>query len=364
MTQPAPSSTSSSPLSKASGTAPQQTARYERVALLGLAAVDGPDVVTSKEIEARLTHASTRLSLPLELLTEMTGIEERRLWPAGTRPSDIATAAARAALTDGGFDVADVDMVINASVCQDFVEPAGAAIVAGNLGVARSTLNFDVRNACLGFLTAIDVAAGMIESGRVRRALIVVAESSRPILEATIARLVDDASTVQMYRDQFVSLTLGSAGIGVVIGHVDEARRRSHRVRHSFWVAAPEHHALCVGNMDEMRVDAKNLTLQGLILGSEGFRAAAELFAWPRDHFPAYVMHQTSRTHLERFCDLIDVDSARFGRVYPRFGNVGAAGVGLALVKSAGEGRFVAGQPVPLLGIGSGLNAALVELTW
>jgi len=129
-------------------------------------------------------------------------------------------------------------------------------------------------------------------------------------------------------------------------------------------VAAPEHHALCVGNMDEMRVDAKNLTLQGLILGSEGFRTASEYFAWPRDHFPAYVMHQTSRTHLERFCDLIDVDSARFGRVYPRFGNVGAAGVGLALVKSAEEGRFVAGQPVPLLGIGSGMNAALVELTW
>jgi 3-oxoacyl-[acyl-carrier-protein] synthase III len=341
-----------------------QRGRYQHAAILGLGSVDGPEIITSRQIEEQLLPAARRLSLPLDLLTEMTGIRERRVWPKDVVPSAIATAAGRAALNDAGVGAADIDLVINASVCQDFVEPAGAAVVAGNLGVGRGTLNFDVRNACLGFMTALDVAATFIDAGRVRRALIVVGETSRGILDKTVARLLHDSATLDTYRAEFVSLTLGSCGVGVVVGHADLARTRRHRLVRSFWVAGPEHHALCVGTMEQMRVDAKALTLAGLILGSEGLRSAFEHFGLDASHYSAWAMHQTSKTHLERFCELIDVDSARFTRIYETLGNVGAAGVGRALIQTEREGRVREGENVALLGVGSGLNAALMEVAW
>lgn len=341
-----------------------QVGTYRHVVVQGLAAVDGPKVITSRAIEAQLAPAAQRLSLPLDLLTEMTGIHERRVWPASVTPTAIATEAGRAALGDAGVDAADIDLVINASVSQDFVEPAGAAVVAGALGVGRGTLNFDVRNACLGFMSAIDLAASLIDSGRIRRALIVVGEASRGILEATIARLLDPGATVETYRAEFVSLTLGSCGVGIVVGHEDLPGRRAHRVVRSFSVAGPEHHALCIGTMEQMRVDAKALTIAGLILGSEGLRTAFAHFGIDSGHYRAWAMHQTSKTHLERFCDLIDVDSARFTRTYPTLGNVGAAGVGRTLVEIDRQQTLSPGDAVALLGIGSGLNASLVEIVW
>jgi len=343
---------------------PSQVGQYARVVVHGLAAIDGPEVVTSRAIEARLAPAATRLSLPLDLLTEMTGIYERRVWPTSVTPTAIAIDAGRLALADANVDASDIDLIINASVSQDFVEPAGAAVVAGVLGVGRGTLNFDVRNACLGFMSALDLAASLIDSGRIRRALIVVGEASRGILEATVARLLDENATVETYRAEFVSLTLGSCGVGIVVGRDDLPGRRRHRVVRSFSVAGPEHHALCIGTMEQMRVDAKALTIAGLILGSEGLRDAFAHFGIDSGHYRAWAMHQTSKTHLERFCDLIDVDSARFARTYPTLGNVGAAGVGRTLVELDRQQQLAPGDAVALLGIGSGLNASLVELRW
>jgi 3-oxoacyl-[acyl-carrier-protein] synthase-3 len=213
-------------------------------------------------------------------------------------------------------------------------------------------------------MSAIDLAAGLVDSGRVRRALIVVGEASRGILDATVARLLDATATVETYRAEFVSLTLGSCGVGIVIGHEDQPGRRAHRVVRSFTVAGAEHHGLCIGTMEQMRVDAKALTIAGLILGSEGLRSAFAHFGIDASHYRAWAMHQTSRTHLERFCDLIDVDSARFTRTYPTLGNVGAAGVGRTLVEIDRQQTLSPGDAVALLGIGSGLNASLLELAW
>ena len=56
-----------------------------------------PRVLTSEEIENRLAPLYDRLKLPAGRLELMSGIRERRLWPAGTRPSARETPGARLA---------------------------------------------------------------------------------------------------------------------------------------------------------------------------------------------------------------------------------------------------------------------------
>ena len=151
-----------------------------------------------------------RFGMPENLLEERTGITARRIWEEGTLPSDAATMAGEKAIEESGVDRRDIGLIINTSVCRDYLEPSTACIVHGNLGLSSKCLNFDVGNACLAFMNGMDIAARMIERGDIQHALIVDGESSGPITEATIGRMLRDDATEEKFRAQFASLTLGS----------------------------------------------------------------------------------------------------------------------------------------------------------
>ena len=72
--------------------------KFENVCIESLAVALPDEVWTSADIEERLRPLYERLKLPVGRLELMTGIRERRMWPAGTRPSDASAAAGRAVL--------------------------------------------------------------------------------------------------------------------------------------------------------------------------------------------------------------------------------------------------------------------------
>ena len=62
------------------------------------------EIWTSSEIEQRLLPIYERLKLPAGRLELMTGIRERRFWPAGTRPSTLSIASCHHAIEAAGID--------------------------------------------------------------------------------------------------------------------------------------------------------------------------------------------------------------------------------------------------------------------
>ena len=79
--------------------------------------------------------------------------------------------------------------MINTSVCRDYLEPSTAVATHHQLGLPTSCLNFDLANACLGFVNGIQLAGTMIDAGQADYALLVDAEGSRRTQEATLDRL-------------------------------------------------------------------------------------------------------------------------------------------------------------------------------
>ena len=104
-------------------------------------------------------------------------------------------------------------------MCRDYLEPSTASVVHGDLGLPDACQNFDVGNACLAFLTGMDIAARMIERGDIEFALIVDAETSNEVTERTIERLNAPDATADQFRDEFAILTLGSGAAAMVLGH-------------------------------------------------------------------------------------------------------------------------------------------------
>lgn len=297
------------------------------------------------------------------LLEEISGIRYRRLWDEGTLPSDAATAAAESVLSHSDVDRSRIGLIINTSVCRDYLEPSTACIVHGNLGLAADCLNFDVGNACLAFMNGMDIAARMLERGDIEYALIVNGESSGPITHATIARLQDDEVEEETFRRQFASLTLGSGAAAMIMARADLAHE-GHRYTGSVTRSATGFNQLCRGQMEWMETDTRILLEEGLKLAAETFDAAAAAMGWTVDALDQVIIHQVSRVHTDSIVDLLQLDASRVHAIYPRMGNVGPASVPMTLAKAAESGAIRPGNRVALMGIGSGLNCAMAEVIW
>jgi 3-oxoacyl-[acyl-carrier-protein] synthase-3 len=331
---------------------------FARTFIWGLGHVDAPEVVTSAWIDEQLAETYERCGIRPGLLDQVAGIKERRWWPEGVTFNEAAALAAREAMANAGVDASDVDLLISTSVCKHHLEPSVACAVHFDLGLPSTCTNFDLGNACLGFINAMNIAAMAIESGQATTVLIVDGEGSRYTQLATIDRLRRESTTAMDVFDQFASLTLGSGAAAMVMGG---PRSDGHAFLGGITRAATHHHNLCVGDLDQMRTDTAKLLVGGLELASETFDAAL-LEGWQWKDCDWYVIHQVSAVHTSKLCDLLMIDASRVPLTYPRYGNMGPAAVPYTLSSIADQ--LTVGDRVLLMGIGSGLNCAGAELVW
>ncbi|MBA2558769.1 MAG: 3-oxoacyl-ACP synthase III [Propionibacteriales bacterium] len=334
--------------------------RSSNTSVLAVDALDAPRVVTSAELDERLSATYRRVGLRPGLLERLVGIRERRWWGDGFTYADGAAEAGAKALAESGIDVAQIGLMVNTSVSRAHLEPSTAVSVHHALGLAPHCLNFDVANACLGFVNGMQIAVAMIESGQIDYALVVNGEDARPVQEATIARLSGPDVTSTQVMDEFATLTLGSGAAAMVLGRSDR-HPEGHRVVGGITRASTEHHELCVGDIEMMRTDAKGLLEAGLALTAGLWEDAAAEFEWGLG-MDRYVIHQISQVHTDALCRRLGIDPARVPRTFPTRGNIGPASVPFTLANEVQE--LEPGDRVLLMGIGSGLNASCAEISW
>ena len=336
---------------------------YKHVAIASVSHIDAPIRLRSSDIMTRLQPTLDRLGIRDNLLEEVAGIHERRIWDGPTQPSDAATLAAQKALAASGVAHENIGILINTSVCRDYLEPSTASIIHGNLGLADTCQNFDVGNACLAFFNGMDIAARMIERGDIEYALVVDGETSNAITEGTIQRLSRADASAEDFRDEFASLTLGSGAAAMVLGR-SELLPDGHQFRGSVTRAATQFSHLCRGNIDRMVTDTRTLLVEGLKLAAKTFQAARAALGWVTDELDEFVVHQISKVHTAAFTELLGIDPSKVLTVFPEHGNIGPASVPVALSKLNEMGRLTKGKRVALLGIGSGLNCSMAEVVW
>ncbi|MFA5685054.1 MAG: 3-oxoacyl-ACP synthase III [Lysobacteraceae bacterium] len=336
---------------------------FQHVAIASVAHIDAPIRLSSAEIMSRLQPTLDRLGIRDNLLEDVAGIRERRIWDGPVQPSDAATMAAQKALAQSGVQRENIGILINTSVCRDYLEPSTASIIHGNLGLADTCQNFDVGNACLAFLNGMDIAARMIERGDIDYALVVDGEASNEITERTIERLSAPDVDPDQFRNEFASLTLGSGAAAMVLGRA-ELLPNGHRFLGSVTRAATEFSHLCRGNMDRMVTDTRTLLVEGLKLCAKTFQAARAAMGWVASELDEFVIHQISKVHTAAVVEMLGIDPKKVLTVFPEHGNIGPASVPVALSKLNELGRLQKGKRIALMGIGSGLNCQMAEVVW
>ena len=333
---------------------------YRDIGMLTVAAVEAPEVVTSAWIDEQLADTYQRTGLKGGILMKLAGIEARRWWPRDVTFDEAAARAGRRALDESGIDPARIGMLVSTSVCKHHLEPSVACAVHDALELPTSCLNFDVGNACLGFVNGMQIAAAAIDCGSIDYALVVDGEGSRDTQEATIERLRRPDVTSEQVHAEFASLTLGSGAAAAVLCRMDQ-HPEAHRLVGGISRSGTEHHDLCVGSLDHMRTDARALMVAGLQLLDDAWQDAKEDFDWHEgmDH---YIVHQVSQRHTDLMCQRLGVDPDRCPRTFPQYGNVGPAAIPITLAMHQHE--IASGDRVLCMGIGSGLNTSLTEILW
>ncbi|MDR1546434.1 MAG: 3-oxoacyl-ACP synthase III [Deltaproteobacteria bacterium] len=335
--------------------------QFSRAALVGWARDEGPDRVDSDSLEGALRPVLDRLRLPAGLLASLTGIRSRLLYPAG-RPANAGAILAAERLLAGLAPLKErLDGLYSTSVGRDFLEPSTASVIQARLGLGPEVKSLDLSSACLGFIDGLEAAAVKIEGGFSEYALVAAGENSRPLLENTLTRLLAPETTVKDFFRNFASLTLGSGGAAMIVG---PASRHPTAPRLKAMVSRADASAndLCRGDFTGMETDSTALLEAGVALAADTFQEGARSFGWRADDFDLVVCHQVSEVNTRRFCQALGLKWERIVKTYPDFGNMGPVAVPFAFDLAWEQGRIKPGSRVALMGIGSGLCCAMMEV--
>jgi acyl-CoA:acyl-CoA alkyltransferase len=335
------------------------TTTHRNVALLSVASTIATRITTSEEIDRRLQPVLKRLKLPTGLLQRVAGVHERRNWGEGQAFDDAAVAAGKRALAEAGIKPEQIGLLINTSVTRKNLEPSVAVRIHHGLGLPSSAINFDITNACLGFVNGMSLAAQLIDAGQIKYAVIIDGEDADEVQNRTIERLGRSGIGRKDFMSEFASLTLGSGAAAAVLGPAD-AHPLGHRILGGVTRAATQFNELCVGSVDGMFTDAKALLKGGMELVVSAWKEAKRDWNW--SNMDRYIVHQVSDVHTNAIVKAAGIDRDRVPLTYPKFGNVGPASIPITLVEEAK--KLLPGNRVLLMGVGSGLNTAMMELAW
>lgn len=347
--------------------------RYQNVCVEAFGYTLPDEVITSDEIERRLEPLYRRLRLPEGRLELITGIRERRFWRPGTLPSEKSIESGEKAIRAAGLDRLEIGALIHASVCRDHLEPATACAVHHRLGLRRDCLIYDVSNACLGLLNGMIQIANMIELGQIRAGLVVGTESSRQLVETTIAALNrDDSLTRNQIKSALASLTIGSGSCAVLLTD-RELSQTGNRLLSAMARANTQHHALCHSGADEavgsgmaplMETDSEKLMQEGIATGVETFQAFLAEAGWSVEDMQKTFCHQVGSTHRKLMLDSLTLSPERDFATLDWLGNTGSVALPITMAVGLESGFVAPHDNLGLLGIGSGINCLMLAVNW
>lgn len=343
--------------------------KFTHACIESLATVLPEETWSSAHLEERLRPLYERLKLPAGRLELMTGIKERRMWAAGTKPSDASAKAGRAVLQRSALKPDQVEVFIHSAVSRDMLEPATASFAHHKIGLGPRAQVFDLSNACLGFLNGLVTLGAMIDAGQIRCGMVVAGENGRPLVDQTIQHLLSASLDRNAIKPFFANLTIGSGAVAAVVCHEDLLPAGpKHRLLAGACLAATRHSELCQGDTSgqglQMETDSEQLLIAGVEVARETWRLFEEETGWTRATPDHLICHQVGSAHRRKLYETVGLDLAKDFSTFETLGNTGSAALPTALALAVDRGTVKAGDKIALLGIGSGINSLMLAVEW
>jgi 3-oxoacyl-[acyl-carrier-protein] synthase-3 len=289
---------------------------------------------------------AARLGIDEAWIAKRTGTAVRPWAQPDERMSELAARAGREALARAEFPAAELDLVLVATSTADEITPNAAPLVAGLVGAERAGA-LDVGAACTGWLGALSMACGQIESGRARSALVVGADFLSRFLDFS------DRDTTVVFADgagaALVCATDGAPSrIGPIVMRADHAFADLIRLGRGAQIQmrGPDVFRVAVDRLSEV-------TGQALANARLGI-----------DDIDLFVYHQANSRIIRAVGQRLGLPADRVVDYVDRFANASTATLPIALSVAQSEGRLRPGDRVLLAAFGGGFTWGATTVQW
>jgi len=292
-----------------------------------------------------------------EWIVQRTGIRERHVAAPGEHTSDLALAAARAALADARIDPQTVDLIVLATSTPDNTFPATAVSVQAGLGLTHGAA-FDLQAVCSGFVYALATVDGMLRTGAFKRALVIGAETFSRILDWT------DRGTCVVFGDGAGALVLEGQtqpgtreDRGILTSHLRSDGRHKMRL---YVDGGPS----STGTVGHLRMEGREVFRHAVAMITDVVEDAFKATGYSAADVDWFVPHQANRRIIDGSAHKLGIDPAKVIVTVDRHGNTSAASIPLALAVAVADGRIRPGNLVLLEAMGGGFTWGAVMLRW
>ncbi|MBB3974321.1 beta-ketoacyl-ACP synthase 3 [Hansschlegelia beijingensis] len=292
-----------------------------------------------------------------EWIVQRTGIRSRHIAAPGEMTSDLATAAAKAALADAGLDASDIDLIVLGTSTPDNTFPATATSVQAALGITNG-FAFDVQAVCSGFVYSLAIADKFLTSGQHRRALVIGAETFSRILDWT------DRTTCVLFGDGAGAVVLEAveqAGTsedrGVLTTHLRSDGRHKAKL---FVDGGPS----STGTTGHVRMEGREVFRHAVGMITDVIHDAFEATGESAETIDWFVPHQANRRIIDASAQKLGIAPEKVVVTVDHHGNTSAASIPLALAEARADGRIAEGDLVLLEAMGGGFTWGSALLRW
>ena len=292
-----------------------------------------------------------------EWIMQRTGIRERRIAANGETTSDMAVAAARAALAAAAVDAQSIDLIVLATSTPDNTFPATAVSVQAGLGITQGAA-FDLQAVCSGFVFGLATVDGLFKTGAFDRALVIGAE--------TFSRILDwnDRSTCVLFGDGAGAVVLeaqrepGTRGDrGILSTHL----RSDGRHKSKLYVDGGPSSTQTVGHL---RMEGRAVFKHAVAMIADVIEDAFKATGYGADDIDWFVPHQANKRIIDATGHKLGIDPNKVVITVDRHGNTSAASIPLALCDAIADRRIKRGDLVLLEAMGGGFTWGSALVRW
>ena len=291
-----------------------------------------------------------------EWIKARSGIQRRHFAAEGETTSDLAVAAANAALKDAGLSADDMDAIIVATSTADLTFPSVATMVQAGLNMQRG-FAYDVQAVCAGFIFALSSANAHILSGQAKRIMVIGAE--------TFSRLMDwsDRSTCVLFGDGAGALILEAqeaSGSTADRGILSVDLNSDGRHRDILYVDG----GVSTHTTGHLRMQGKEVFRHAVEKLAITAQAAMNQAGVTADDIDWVVPHQANLRIINGTAKKMGISTERVVITVQDHGNTSASSIPLALSVAKANGKLKENHLVVTEAIGGGLAWGAVVLRW
>ncbi len=282
------------------------------------------------------------------------------------KASQFIFGAIEDALSRAGLSKDDIDLMIYCGVGKGFLEPANAYFYAQKMGMSCSC--FDIVDACMSWIRALEISYEFFKSGRYKRIMIVNGEFNSHHGFPDNFKVKD----LRQVEYTFPTYTIGEAASATILSPSEQEWQFAFK-------SLPELADLCtipLDGYDNFVEPSRRLGRNGLYnfvsYGREMFDAARRYLAPlvkqlvgdlndPDIYFP----HAASdAAYLAASKDISLPLEKMFAKVFPRYGNLVSASIPVAMHMAMDEGVLKRGSKVVFCPASAGMVYGAVQFAF